>query len=359
MLKFMKLIRHFEDRQKEQDKQANELFKRGQYLQKRSDELDAREKRIAEREEIASVRLFEKGQSIPTRIVSKHPALAAPYGTLEPAYEVPESTRTLLVETLRFYAYEQNYHNNMPLNQGSGNFEGCARAATALAALSKLPRKAPYEPCPKMPEAFDNFAALRAANIARNPEWFPDGAPPVLPASFRGLELAGEVGEGVEAALTHLAMLTASSGRICNILKKLERERLGLNGSRSTKEALAEELGDFIICADLVGMDFDIPLWPSVVSKFNATSNKLGMKTLLPTPEQTGDWSQSTYTPEQTPYWTKPQRQAAEEQTCKTCGGDGVITRPDDVSVCSDCGGCGVAHEPPGVCMTCNGEGKL
>lgn len=125
------------------------------------------------------------------------------------------------------------------------------------------------------------FDQLRAANVARNPEWFPDGKAPVLPASFRGLELAGEVGEGVEAALTHLAMLTASAGRICNILKKLERERLGLNGSRSTKEALAEEIGDFIICADLVGMDFDIAVWPAVVSKFNATSEKLGMKTLL------------------------------------------------------------------------------
>jgi hypothetical protein len=123
---------------------------------------------------------------------------------------------------------------------------------------------------------------LRAANIARNPEWFPDGKPPVLPASFRGLELAGEVGEGVEAALTHLAMLSASAGRICNIIKKLERERLGLNGSKSTKEALADEIGDFVVCADLIGMDFGIDLWPSTVNKFNGTSTKLGMKTMLP-----------------------------------------------------------------------------
>lgn len=263
MFGWLKALTRFQD--------AMEKDARDQLLKARSLDLDAREKRIAEREEILSVRLFEPGQSIPTRVVSKHPALAAPY--------------------------------------------------------AEIPRR-PYTTTP------DNFAALRAANIARNPEWFPDGTPPVLPASFRGLELAGEVGEGVEAALTHLAMLTASAGRICNILKKLERERLGLNGSRSTKEALAEELGDFIICADLVGMDFDIATWPAVVAKFNATSNKLGMKTLLPTPEQMGDWSQST--------WQEPEIEE-EGRTCDVCGGDGNSRQPGT----------------DGICPECNGEGKL
>jgi NTP pyrophosphatase (non-canonical NTP hydrolase) len=100
---------------------------------------------------------------------------------------------------------------------------------------------------------------LRAANVARDKEW---GAGAVTP-SFRGVELAGEVGEA------------------CNVVKKLERERLGLRGSRDTVEHLAEELADVVICADLIAMDFGIDLDAAVRAKFNATSEKVGLKTRL------------------------------------------------------------------------------
>lgn len=84
-----------------------------------------------------------------------------------------------------------------------------------------------------------------------------------IDASFRACELAGEVGEA------------------CNVVKKLERRRLGIAGSHATVADLAAELGDVIICADLLAMHYGINLWPAVKAKFNASSDKLGLKTRL------------------------------------------------------------------------------
>lgn len=104
------------------------------------------------------------------------------------------------------------------------------------------------------------FSELRAADLERQAEWDRDGK---IDLAYRGNELAGEVGEA------------------CNIIKKLERERLGIGGSRSTFAALAAELADVIICADLVAMQAEIDLGAAVRSKFNATSEKLGLATRL------------------------------------------------------------------------------
>jgi NTP pyrophosphatase (non-canonical NTP hydrolase) len=103
-------------------------------------------------------------------------------------------------------------------------------------------------------------ADLRAANLARQAEWDTDGQ---ITLSYRGNELAGEVGEA------------------CNIIKKLERERMGIAGSRSTLADLAEELADVIICADLIAMQLGIDLNRAVAEKFNKTSEKVGLTTRL------------------------------------------------------------------------------
>lgn len=105
------------------------------------------------------------------------------------------------------------------------------------------------------------FGNLRAANVARNQEW--NTGSERLSLTFRATELAGEVGEA------------------CNVIKKLERERIGLVGSRDTKEHLAEELADIVICTDLVAMDTDIDLDAAIAAKFNATSEKNGLSTRL------------------------------------------------------------------------------
>lgn len=104
------------------------------------------------------------------------------------------------------------------------------------------------------------LAALHAANIARQAEWCPDQ---VTDLSFRGNELGGECGEAQ------------------NVIKKLERERHGWAGSRATKEQLAEELADVVICADLCAVTAGIDLGAAVVAKFNATSGKVGLATRL------------------------------------------------------------------------------
>jgi NTP pyrophosphatase (non-canonical NTP hydrolase) len=101
-------------------------------------------------------------------------------------------------------------------------------------------------------------STLRAANIARQREWDKAGA---IDAAYRGNELAGEVGEA------------------CNVIKKLERERHGIIGSRATVGELADELADVIICADLIAMQYGIDLDAAVARKFNATSVKVGLDT--------------------------------------------------------------------------------
>ncbi len=100
------------------------------------------------------------------------------------------------------------------------------------------------------------FPNLRDANVARQAEWCPEQVPDL---SFRGNELAGETGE------------------VCNVIKKLERERHGWRGTRDTKEHLAEELADVVISADLIAIAAGIDLNEAVEKKFNDTSEKVGL----------------------------------------------------------------------------------
>jgi NTP pyrophosphatase (non-canonical NTP hydrolase) len=80
---------------------------------------------------------------------------------------------------------------------------------------------------------------LREANILRQAEWDQGN---VISLTYRGNELAGEAGEA------------------CNVMKKIERERLGIAGSRATINDLADELADIVICADLVALSEGLPL---------------------------------------------------------------------------------------------------
>lgn len=106
----------------------------------------------------------------------------------------------------------------------------------------------------------NDYDTLRSANRARQKEW---DAGNQLTLAYRGNELAGEVGEA------------------CNVIKKIERERMGIAGSRDTLAHLAEELADVVICADLIAMSAGIDLDAAVRAKFNATSEKVGLLTRL------------------------------------------------------------------------------
>lgn len=107
------------------------------------------------------------------------------------------------------------------------------------------------------------YSNLLEANKIRQKEWDPGSQ---ITASYRGNELAGEVGEA------------------CNVIKKLERERLGIQGSKDTVEHLAQELADVIICVNLLAIAYDINIDREVALKFNATSDKVGLKTKMVVP---------------------------------------------------------------------------
>ena len=109
-----------------------------------------------------------------------------------------------------------------------------------------------------------HFTDLRAANIARQKEWDSDSQiSGPLGKLWRANELSGECGEA------------------SNVVKKLVREELAIRGSRATVEQLAEELADVIICADLLAAEYGIDLQAATLAKFNATSEKVGLRTRL------------------------------------------------------------------------------
>ena len=101
----------------------------------------------------------------------------------------------------------------------------------------------------------DSLTLLRKANADRQKLWDPNKLATPL---FRATELGGEAGEAL------------------NEVKKLEREKMGFRGSRTTIEKLGDELADIIICADLVAAEYGIDLAEAVKRKFNETSDKVG-----------------------------------------------------------------------------------
>jgi NTP pyrophosphatase (non-canonical NTP hydrolase) len=147
-----------------------------------------------------------------------------------------------------------------------------------------------------------DFDTLRSANSLRNIEWNTGSEPMSL--AFRGVELAGEVGEA------------------CNLLKKLERERLGVRGSRASMSHVAEELADVIICVDLIAMQLGINLGRAVAEKFNMTSEKYGLSVRL----EGGFHHTLTAlcTPGRTEHeftgWAEFDDGRGGEQVCKYCG---------------------------------------
>lgn len=104
------------------------------------------------------------------------------------------------------------------------------------------------------------FNVLRSANRNRQKEW-PGNEH--ADTAFRALEVAGECGEVMEA------------------VKKLFRAQRGIKGSTATKEDVAAEMGDLLVSLDLLADSLGIDLGSAVREKFNATSEKYGIRTYL------------------------------------------------------------------------------
>jgi NTP pyrophosphatase (non-canonical NTP hydrolase) len=111
-----------------------------------------------------------------------------------------------------------------------------------------------------VPGATVSYSTLREANAARQVEYDPQKKLGLL---YWSNALAGEVGE------------------LCNVVKKAEREKLGLPGSRSTRADIEEEIADVYIYLDLMCYRLNFDAGPAIKKKFNATSEKLGHKTRL------------------------------------------------------------------------------
>lgn len=108
--------------------------------------------------------------------------------------------------------------------------------------------------------AMSTFSTLREANIVRQKEWDPTDK---ITPSFQGNELAGEVGE------------------LCNLVKKFDRHRMGLKGGKVDLDAIKEEIGDIVICLDLlaIGLGVQEDINELARRKFNKTSAKYGLTT--------------------------------------------------------------------------------
>lgn len=104
------------------------------------------------------------------------------------------------------------------------------------------------------------FNVLRGANRRRQQEW-PGNEK--ADTAFRAIELSGEAGEVAEA------------------IKKLLRAERGIKGSTATREDVADEMGDLLVSLDLLADSLGINLGDAVRRKFNATSEKYGMRTYL------------------------------------------------------------------------------
>jgi NTP pyrophosphatase (non-canonical NTP hydrolase) len=109
------------------------------------------------------------------------------------------------------------------------------------------------------------FKKLRTANTKRGIEWM-GGPNTIEDLLFNATELGGEAGE------------------VLNAVKKLSRFMKGVKGGVpvvESKQAIAEELADVIICCDRVAESLHIDLAEAVVHKFNKTSDKYGLSTKL------------------------------------------------------------------------------
>lgn len=76
------------------------------------------------------------------------------------------------------------------------------------------------------------------------------------------------------------------SGEACNVVKKLVREELGVEGSRDTPAHLGQELADTIITACNIARLYNIDLTEAIKTKFNATSEERHLPIRFPSPSQ-------------------------------------------------------------------------
>lgn len=174
------------------------------------------------------------------------------------------------------------------------------------------------------------FSTLREANLARQAEWDTGGN---IDLSYAGNELAGEVGELIQATVDllngsdnfvafeeeigdviiccdliamrlerpletdivfdgHVVVdnedlkdlliyLALEVGNVSNTIKKRERERFGMVGARGSLDDLVRNLSEIVRTVHLIGEYYGKFAGGCVASKFNLTSAKYGLATKM------------------------------------------------------------------------------
>lgn len=116
---------------------------------------------------------------------------------------------------------------------------------------------------PKQPRPDLTFASLREANRARLPSY----------RNAKG-ELGGFTVDGSNWLLSQWSnALTGEVGETANLIKKIERDDLSLDATRSE---LAKELADVACYLDLLANRCGIDLGQAVIDKFNEVSVRVG-----------------------------------------------------------------------------------
>lgn len=100
---------------------------------------------------------------------------------------------------------------------------------------------------------------LQQLNTRRQAEWDSDAQ---IDLTYRALELCTECGELGEQ------------------VKKLVRTKMGLVGNKTSREAIADEVGDVMICLSLLCAELNIDLEQATKAKFNKTSIKYNLTTM-------------------------------------------------------------------------------
>lgn len=119
-------------------------------------------------------------------------------------------------------------------------------------------------PASEFLKAYQNsmtFMTFRNTNIARKERWHAGATRPWNGPDW-GNELAGETGE------------------LCNLIKKEQRQRDGIPQYNydvgASALAIAKEIGDVVICAELIAEFYGMSLEDCVRYAFNKTSEKNG-----------------------------------------------------------------------------------
>lgn len=107
----------------------------------------------------------------------------------------------------------------------------------------------------------DDFLTSLSQNcIKRQEYWDKDNQ---LDYMFFCLEFIGEAGE------------------LANLIKKLKREQLGLNGSRTNNKEIMNEVADCLITLVNLTNSLGIDLKSATTNKFNETSKKMNIPVLI------------------------------------------------------------------------------